>query len=88
MFIAFTEFKEAFRLFDKDHDGRITEAELGVVMRSLGQKPTGKLTFVSHIYNIIYFVVVELKSSFVGRSYINSVQYIYKLWHSKGRKAR
>lgn len=36
------EFKEAFRLFDKDHDGRITEAELGVVMRSLGQKPTGK----------------------------------------------
>lgn len=28
-------------LFDKDHDGRITEAELGVVMRSLGQKPTG-----------------------------------------------
>lgn len=37
-----TEFKEAFRLFDKDHDGRITEAELGVVMRSLGQKPTGK----------------------------------------------
>lgn len=37
-----TEFKEAFMLFDKDHDGRITEAELGVVMRSLGQKPTGK----------------------------------------------
>lgn len=36
------EFKEAFRLFDKDHDGRVTEAELGVVMRSLGQKPTGK----------------------------------------------
>jgi len=34
------EFKEAFMLFDKDHDGRITEAELGVVMRSLGQKPT------------------------------------------------
>ncbi|XP_022171431.1 calmodulin-A-like [Myzus persicae] len=34
------EFKEAFMLFDKDHDGRITEAELGVVMRSLGQRPT------------------------------------------------
>lgn len=30
-------------LFDKDQDGRITEAELGVVMRSLGQRPTGKL---------------------------------------------
>uniref|UniRef100_A0A1B6FJB2 EF-hand domain-containing protein n=2 Tax=Cuerna arida TaxID=1464854 RepID=A0A1B6FJB2_9HEMI len=31
------EFKEAFMLFDKDEDGTITMAELGVVMRSLGQ---------------------------------------------------
>lgn len=29
-------------LFDKDEDGAITMAELGVVMRSLGQRPTGK----------------------------------------------
>lgn len=29
-------------LFDKDEDGTITMAELGVVMRSLGQRPTGK----------------------------------------------
>ena len=28
-------------LFDKDEDGSITMAELGVVMRSLGQRPTG-----------------------------------------------
>lgn len=35
------EFKEAFMLFDKDEDGTITMAELGVVMRSLGQRPTG-----------------------------------------------
>lgn len=28
-------------LFDKDEDGTITVAELGVVMRSLGQRPTG-----------------------------------------------
>lgn len=28
-------------LFDKDEDGQITMAELGVVMRSLGQRPTG-----------------------------------------------
>ncbi len=28
-------------LFDKDEDGTITMAELGVVMRSLGQRPTG-----------------------------------------------
>jgi calmodulin len=34
------EFKEAFSLFDKDLDGRITEEELGIVMRSLGQRPT------------------------------------------------
>nr|CAH7744806.1 unnamed protein product [Callosobruchus chinensis] len=34
------EFKEAFMLFDKDEDGTITVAELGVVMRSLGQRPT------------------------------------------------
>lgn len=30
-------------LFDKDEDGTITMAELGVVMRSLGQRPSGEL---------------------------------------------
>ncbi|XP_076096049.1 neo-calmodulin-like isoform X1 [Mytilus galloprovincialis] len=34
------EFKEAFSLFDKDGDGTISSAELGVVMRSLGQNPS------------------------------------------------
>eukprot|EP01122_Echinamoeba_exundans_P007377 TRINITY_DN2258_c0_g1_i1.p1 TRINITY_DN2258_c0_g1~~TRINITY_DN2258_c0_g1_i1.p1 ORF type:complete len:157 (+),score=56.77 TRINITY_DN2258_c0_g1_i1:23-472(+) len=34
------EFKEAFSLFDKDGDGSITNKELGIVMRSLGQNPT------------------------------------------------
>ncbi|XP_068217963.1 uncharacterized protein [Palaemon carinicauda] len=36
------EFKEAFMLFDKDEDGMITTAELGVVLRSLGQRPSDK----------------------------------------------
>lgn len=44
-----TEFKEAFMLFDKDEDGTITMAELGVVMRSLGQRPSGMiLIFLVH----------------------------------------
>ncbi|GFR41102.1 hypothetical protein Agub_g1747 [Astrephomene gubernaculifera] len=34
------EYKEAFSLFDKDGNGRITTNELGTVMRSLGQNPT------------------------------------------------
>ena len=35
-----SEIKEAFALFDKDGDGKITTKELGSVMRSLGQNPT------------------------------------------------
>ncbi|KAG8261331.1 hypothetical protein J6590_075187 [Homalodisca vitripennis] len=38
--LSVAEFKEAFMLFDKDEDGTITMAELGVVMRSLGQRPS------------------------------------------------
>ena len=34
------EYKEAFTLFDRDADGAISTAELGVVMRSVGQNPT------------------------------------------------
>ncbi|XP_071081348.1 uncharacterized protein [Haliotis cracherodii] len=34
------EMREAFGLFDKNGDGMITTAELGAVIRSLGQNPT------------------------------------------------
>merc|ERR1711879_161241 len=35
-----SELRETFVLFDKDGDGAITTAELGTVMKSLGQTPT------------------------------------------------
>ena len=35
-----SDFKSAFKIFDKDDDDKITTNELGTVMRSLGQKPT------------------------------------------------
>ncbi|CAH0017824.1 unnamed protein product [Clonostachys rhizophaga] len=35
-----TDLKEIFDLFDQDKDGQITAAELGDVMRALGQNPT------------------------------------------------
>ncbi|GAA6083599.1 calmodulin-1a, partial [Tachysurus ichikawai] len=43
-----TEFREAFMLFDKNGDGSISTAELGSVMRSLGQNPTD-----TELYEII-----------------------------------
>lgn len=40
-------------LFDKDEDGTITMAELGVVMRSLGQRPSG-MTLVIYVNLLPY----------------------------------
>lgn len=36
------EFKEVFMLFDKDEDGVITFPEVIMVVKSLGQRPSGK----------------------------------------------
>ena len=36
------EYKEVFMLFDKDEDGVLTYPEINVVMKSLGQRPSGK----------------------------------------------
>jgi len=38
--MADDEYKEAFQLFDKDGDGKISSSELGTVMRAVGQNPT------------------------------------------------
>ena len=35
-----SEYREAFELFDKNGDGTITVAELGIVMKTLGSNPT------------------------------------------------
>lgn len=36
----FTDFKQAFKLFDDDDSGTITSKELGTILRQLGQNPT------------------------------------------------
>lgn len=40
--LSLIELKEAFALFDKDGDGRITANELESVMKSMGETPTPK----------------------------------------------
>lgn len=40
--LFFSEFREAFNLFDKNKDNVISAKELGTVMRALGQSPTDK----------------------------------------------
>lgn len=49
-------------LFDKDEDGTITMAELGVVMRSLGQRPSGinSLIFILYIYLVTKKTLSEI----------------------------
>ena len=38
--LCFSEYRDAFKFFDKDGNGYITTRELGAIMRSLGQNPT------------------------------------------------
>ena len=47
------EYKEVFMLFDKDEDGVLSFPELTVVMKSLGQRPSGK-----HKQNIFMYVCI------------------------------
>ena len=74
-FYFFLELREAFSLFDKDGSGTISNDELEVVMKSLGQNPTqGELKQMIQEVDvdgkflrkkIIWF---ELKFSFRGSS--------------------
>ena len=34
------QYRKAFSVYGKDHDGRISPKDLGIVMRSLGYNPT------------------------------------------------
>ena len=34
------QYREAFSLFDKNGDGKVSTKELGTIMRSLGQNPS------------------------------------------------
>ena len=47
------EYKEVFMLFDKDEDGVLSFPELAVVMKSLGQRPSGKAAFL-HAYDFAF----------------------------------
>ncbi len=48
------EYREAFALFDKDDDGKVSHKELGSVLRCCGQYPTQaelKVSRVAHIFS-------------------------------------
>ena len=42
-----SEYKEVFMLFDKDMDGVLSFAEIGIAMKALGQRPSGNQKLLS-----------------------------------------
>ena len=67
------EYKEAFNLFDRNGDGNITTAELGTVMRSLGQNPTE-----AELADMVNSIDVD------GNGVINFIEFV-RLMISKAR---
>lgn len=64
-------------LYDKDEDGSITMAELGVVMRSLGQRPSGEImkmlsqnltNFVNKFVDLSFFLSSHFRVRFDGNT--------------------
>ena len=49
------EFKEVFMLFDKDEDGVITFPEVIMVMKSLGQRPSGMKFMLNSNAHLTFF---------------------------------
>ena len=49
------EFKEVFMLFDKDEDGVITFPEVIMVMKSLGQRPSGMKFMLNSNVHLTFF---------------------------------
>ena len=85
------EFKQAFALFDTDGNGFVTTDELGTVMRSLGQKPTGTFYINSFYFhsstlhpNINHFIFnfyshsILLFSTYILALITSSILYINK----------
>ena len=44
------EYKELFMLFDRDQDGVLSFTELGIAMKTLGQRPTGEQSSGLQVY--------------------------------------
>jgi Ca2+-binding EF-hand superfamily protein len=70
--------KEAFSLFDADHDGEITVNELGRVMRNHGLNPTEDELKASS--SIIYksFTNINNHLPIICQSFTNHLPVIYK----------
>ena len=61
MYPKVAELKEVFMLFDRDEDGVLSFQELQVVMKSMGQRPSGagqELT----LYNLFKGELLQMKS--------------------------
>ena len=66
------QFKEAFRLFDKDDDGRITVQELSTVLKSLEQNATE-----TELQDIINEFDMGQRRFFLSQSKKNSLLFSY-----------
>lgn len=73
LFLIIVEFREAFRLFDKDGDGCITKEELGTVMRSLGQ-----FARVEELQEMLLEIDVDGKNNFVIKIIFKTKQIRFK----------